>query len=252
MTTVDLNSDLAEGFGAYRCGDDEAMLSIVTSANVACGLHAGDPEIMANAFAIARERGVAVGAHPGFPDLWGFGRRRIPFSTGEIERLVAYQIGAAAALAAYAGHRITYVKPHGALGNIACEERPVADAIARAVKAVDPSLSLLATALTAQVAAGEAAGLTVRQEIFADRGYTEEGLLVARSLPGAMITDPQEAADRVVAMVSEGAIVTLSGRRLPTAIHSICVHGDSSHAVATARRVRAAIEQAGVRLAPFA
>ena len=128
----------------------------------------------------------------------------------------------------------------------------MADAIARAIKTVDPSLSLLATALTAQVAAGEAAGLTVHQEIFADRGYTEEGLLVARSLPGAMITDPQEAADRVVAMVSEGAIVTLSGRRLPTAIHSICVHGDSSHAVATARRVRAALEKAGVGLAPFA
>ena len=159
MQTIDLNSDLAEGFGTYRCGDDAAMLSIVTSANVACGLHAGDPEIMANAFALARQNGVAVGAHPGFPDLWGFGRRRIPFSTGEIERLVAYQIGAAAALAAYAGHRLTYVKPHGALGNISCEERPVADAIARAIRAVDPTLGFLATALTQQVAAGEAAGL---------------------------------------------------------------------------------------------
>lgn len=252
MQRIDLNSDLAEGFGAYRCGDDAAMLSIVTSANVACGLHAGDPEIMANAFALARQNGVAVGAHPGFPDLWGFGRRRIPFSTGEIERLVAYQIGAAAALAAYAGHRIAYVKPHGALGNISCEERPVADAIARAIKAVDPTLGFLATALTQQVAAGEAAGLKVHQEIFADRGYTEEGQLVARHLPGAMITDAREAAERVVAMVREGALITLSGRRLPTGIESVCVHGDSAHAVATARAVRVALEEAGIGLAPFA
>lgn len=252
MPTIDLNSDLAEGFGAYRCGDDAAMLSIVTSANVACGLHAGDPEIMANAFALARQNGVAVGAHPGFPDLWGFGRRRIPFSTGEIERLVAYQIGAAAALAAYAGHRITYVKPHGALGNISCEERPVADAIARAIKAVDPKLGFLATALTEQVAAGEAAGLKVHQEIFADRGYTEEGQLVSRQRPGAMITDAHEAAERVVAMVREGALITLSGRRLPTGIESVCVHGDSAHSVATARAVRAALEEAGIGLAPFA
>lgn len=251
MVSVDLNSDLGEGFGAYRCGDDEAMLAIVTSANVACGLHAGDPEIMAKAFSVARERGVAVGAHPGFPDLWGFGRRRIPFSTGEIERLVAYQIGAAAALAAYAGHRITYVKAHGALGNIACEERPVADAVARAVKAVDPGLALLATALTEQVAAGEAAGLAVHQEIFADRGYTEQGQLIARSQPGAMITDLEEAAGRVVEMVTEGIVITSSGRRLPTAIRSICVHGDSSHAVAMARYVRKALEQAGIRLAAF-
>src|ERR1700738_4605097 len=143
MQTVDLNSDLGEGFGTYRCGDDEAMLGIVTSANVACGFHAGDPEIMARTFRIARERGVAVGAHPGFPDLWGFGRGRVPFSTGKIERLVAYQVGAAQALAAYAGHRITYVKTHGALGNIACEERGVADAVARAVRAGDPGPALL-------------------------------------------------------------------------------------------------------------
>src|SRR3954463_14499879 len=133
MPSVDLNADLGEGFGAYACGDDAAMLGIVTSANVACGLHAGDPEIMAATFRLARERGVAVGAHPGFPDLWGFGRRRMPFTAPEIERLVAYQVGAAQALAAYAGHRITYVKAHGALANLAAAERPVADAIARAV-----------------------------------------------------------------------------------------------------------------------
>jgi UPF0271 protein len=251
MTRVDLNSDLGEGYGAYACGDDAAILDLVTSANVACGLHAGDPDIMARTFALAKEKGVAVGAHPGFPDLWGFGRRRIPFSPDEIERLVAYQIGAAQALAAYAGHRITYVKTHGALGNIAAEERSVADAVARAVRAVDPNLALLAIALSAQVAAGEAAGLEVHQEIFADRGYTEGGLLIPRSQPGAFVTDPGAAADRVLRMVHGGIILTASGRQLPTPIRSICVHGDTAHAVATARAVRAILEGGGVTLAPF-
>src|ERR1700688_1219381 len=143
MTTIDINSDLAEGFGSYRCGDDDAMLAVITSANVACGFHAGDPEIMAQTFKVAKERGVAVGAHPGFPDLWGFGRRRIPFTTGEIERLVAYQVGAAMALAVYSGHRISYVKAHGALANIAEVDRDVADALARAVRALDPKLIFL-------------------------------------------------------------------------------------------------------------
>ncbi|SFM66729.1 5-oxoprolinase subunit PxpA [Methylobacterium pseudosasicola] len=251
MTRVDLNSDLGEGYGAYACGDDAAILDLVTSANVACGLHAGDPEIMARTFALAKEKGVAVGAHPGFPDLWGFGRRRIPFSPDEIERLVAYQVGAAQALAAYAGHRITYVKTHGALGNIAAEERSVADAVARAVRAVDPNLALLAIALSAQVAAGDAAGLEVHQEIFADRGYTEDGLLIPRSQPGAFVTNPDAAAKRVLRMVQGGIILTASGRELPTPIRSICVHGDTAHAVATARAVRVILEGGGVTLAPF-
>jgi UPF0271 protein len=252
MPSVDLNADLGEGFGTYRCGDDAAMLDVVTSANVACGLHAGDPEIMATTFALAKARSVAVGAHPGFPDLWGFGRRRMPFSAPEIERLVAYQVGAAQALAAYAGHRITYVKAHGALANLAAAERPVADAIARAVRAVDRDLALLAIALTAQVPAGEAAGLAVHQEIFADRGYTEDGQLIARGLPGALIDTADEAAERVLAMVQESAIITAAGTRLPTPIRSICVHGDSDHAVATARAVRQRLEGTDIVLAPFA
>ncbi|ACL56110.1 LamB/YcsF family protein [Methylobacterium nodulans] len=251
MPSIDLNSDLGEGFGDYRCGDDAAMLAIVTSANVACGMHAGDPQIMARTFGIARERGVAVGAHPGFPDLWGFGRRVLPYTPAEIERIVAYQIGAAQALATYAGHRITYVKTHGALGNHAAAHEEVAMAIARAVKAVDPGLSLLAIALTAQVRAGEALGLDIHQEIFADRGYTEAGQLVPRGQPGALIEDPEEAAGRVLAMVQEGAIIAASGRRLPTPIRSICVHGDSPNAVATARAVRTRLEAAGLTLAPF-
>jgi 5-oxoprolinase (ATP-hydrolysing) subunit A len=252
MPTVDLNSDIAEGFGAYTCGDDDAMLDIVTSANVACGFHAGDPEIMARTFANAKARGVACGAHPGFPDLWGFGRRRIPFSTGEIERLVAYQIGAAQALAAYAGTKITYVKTHGALGNLCEVDRPAAEAVGRAIKAVDSSLVWLTIAAGEQVRAAETIGLTGVAEIFADRGYTEDGHLIPRGQPGAMVLDPDEAAARVVAMVKAGAIITAKGTHVPTAIGSICVHGDSSHAVESARRVRAGLEAAGVVLRAFA
>jgi 5-oxoprolinase (ATP-hydrolysing) subunit A len=251
MTTIDINSDLAEGFGSYRCGDDEAMLAVITSANVACGFHAGDPEIMARTFKVAKERGVAVGAHPGFPDLWGFGRRRIPFTTGEIERLIAYQVGAAQALAAYSGHRLTHVKTHGALGNIAEIERPVADAVARAVRAVDPALSLLTIARSQLEIAATAAGLRAVAEIYADRGYTEDGHLIPRGKEGAMIDDPNLAADRVIAMIEAGAVITAAGKRLRTPIESVCVHGDSPHAVGMAQTVRARLHAAGITIAPF-
>src|SRR5260221_3543646 len=206
---------------------------------------------MARTFAVARERGVAVGAHPGFPDLWGFGRRRLPFSNEEIELLVAYQIGAATALATYAGHRLPYVKAQGAVGNIRCEDRGVADGVGRAVRAVDPGLALLANALTELVAAGEAAGLEIHREIYADRGYTETGQLIPRGQPGAMIEGAEEAAARVLELVEAGAVITASGKHLPTPIRSICVHGDSDHAVATASRVREQLEQAGIVLKPF-
>jgi 5-oxoprolinase (ATP-hydrolysing) subunit A len=251
MPAIDLNSDLGEGFGPYRCGDDGAMLSIVTSANVACGLHGGDPEIMANTFRVAKARGVNVGAHPGFPDRWGFGRRRIPFSTGEIERLVAYQIGAAQALAAYAGHRITHVKPHGALGNMAEVEPDIAAAVARAVRAVAPSLIVLACALSEQINAAERTGLATVAEIFADRGYSEAGHLIPRGQKGALIEDPEQAAERVLAMIEEAAIITATGARLRTAIGSICVHSDSAGAVEIARKVRARLEAAGITIAGF-
>lgn len=252
MPTVDLNSDLGEGFGAYKCGDDEAMLAIVTSANVACGFHAGDPEIMAKTFRSAKARNIAVGAHPSLPDLWGFGRRRIPFSPGEIERIVAYQIGAAQALAAYCGHRITYVKPHGSLSNMSEAEREIADAIARAMRAVDPALTFLAIARSEQVKAAEALNITTVSEIYADRGYTEEGRLMARGKPGALIEDADEAADRVLAMVEGGAVITATGQRLKTPIGSICTHGDTPGAITMARCVRVKLEAAGIEIAPFA
>lgn len=249
---VDLNSDMGEGFGAWRIGDDAAILAIVTSANVACGFHAGDPDVMAQTFASARQRGVAVGAHPGYADLPGFGRRVIPHSVAEIERLVAYQIGAAMAVSAYAGHPITYVKAHGALGNQTQTDPEVAGAVSRAIKAVDPRLTCLAIALGAQERIARDMGLKVVSEIFADRAYRPNGHLVSRMLPGAVIHDPAEAAARVVRMVQAGAIETTAGTSLPTAIESICVHSDTPTSIAIAGQVRAALEGAGIALRSFA
>jgi UPF0271 protein len=250
--TVDLNSDMGEGFGPYRLGDDDAILRIVTSANVACGFHGGDPEVMAATFDLAKQRGVAVGAHPGFADLWGFGRRNIPHSVGEIERLVAYQIGAAQALSSYAGHPITYVKAHGALGNLTQTDPEVAGAVTRAIKAVDSRLACLTIALGHQNRIARDAGLVVKSEIFTDRAYTDEGHLVSRKLPGAVIHDPKEAAERAVRMVQSGAIQTATGRSLETPIDSICVHSDTPTAVSIAAAVRKALEGAGIRVQAFA
>ncbi|MDR3462793.1 MAG: 5-oxoprolinase subunit PxpA [Beijerinckiaceae bacterium] len=251
MDRIDLNCDCGEGFGPYKLGDDAAMFEIVTSANVACGFHAGDPDIMAKTFAAALAQGVAVGAHPGFPDLAGFGRRRLPFSPAEIERHVAYQIGAAQALAALAGHRLTHVKPHGALSNMACEEAAIARAIATAVRAVDRDLIFLAIAGTPLEFEGEAAGLAVAREIFADRGYDDSGLLAPRSRQDAVLHDPEMAGRRAAAMVRDGAVIALSGKRIPVGIDSICVHGDTPGAVAMARAVRASLEASGLALRPF-
>jgi len=248
---IDLNSDMGEGFGVWRMGDDEAILDIVSSANVACGLHAGDPEIMARTFSMARKRGVSVGAHPGFPDLWGFGRRIIPFSTGEIERLVAYQIGAAQALSTYAGHPITYVKAHGALGNLTQTDHDVATAIARAIKAVNPELVCMTFAgALMQKIAGDM-GLRVCSEVFADRAYDEEGHLVHRKTPGAVLHDVEQAAARMLRMVEAGGIETLSGRMLPVQIDTICVHSDTPGAIQMAAQVRRVLEGAGVTIKSF-
>jgi UPF0271 protein len=251
MPSVDLNCDCGESFGAYHMGDDAAMLEIVTSANVACGFHGGDPEIMAETFRIAKEKGVAIGAHPSFPDLWGFGRRRLPFTNGEVERLIAYQIGAAQALAAYVGHKLSYVKVHGALSNIAMDEPETARAIARAIKAVDPSLVFLAVAATELETGGLAEGLPIAREIYADRAYTDKGRLVSRSLEGAVLHDAEFAAKRVVSMIAEGAVIAVSGQRLPVGIDSVCVHGDNPNAVAMAKTVRAHLEAAGIVVKPF-
>lgn len=250
--TVDLNCDCGESFGDWPMGNDAEILKIVTSANIACGFHASDPDNMAETIRLAAQNGVAIGAHPGFDDKKGFGRRVIPMAPAEITRMVAYQIGAMAAMAALAGERVTYVKAHGALSNHASAHREVADAVAAAVKGVDPSLTLLAVATTELERAGHHAGLPVAAEIFADRMYEPDGQLVSRKKPNAMVHDPQEAASRVVEMVTDGVLLANDGSRLPTKVDSICVHGDGPEALPIARAVRDGLEEAGIAIAPFA
>lgn len=248
---IDLNSDLGEGYGAWRAGDDRAMLDLVTSANVACGGHAGDPETMYETLSLARERGVVVGAHPGYADREGFGRRLIPLTTAEIERLIATQVGALMGVAALVGIPVAYVKPHGALGNLAADNREVADAIVRAVAAISQKLAILAISGTELELAGKEKGLAVYSEIFADRGYLASGRLVPRSRPGAMIHDAQAAAKRLVDFLGSGVMPTVDGPAIPLQAHSICVHGDSEGAVAMARVVRDALTSRGFGLKPF-
>ena len=248
---IDLNADLGESFGAYTIGDDSALLGLVTSANVACGFHAGDPAIMVATAAAAKAKGVAIGAHPGFQDLRGFGRRVIAETEAEIEAGVAYQIGALQACAALAGHRVTHVKAHGALANLSNSDAGVAGAVARAVRAVDRTLPLVVMPGLAAERAAERAGLTAVREVYADRAYADDGQLAARSLAGAVIADADIAAEWVRRMVEEGAVTTLSGRRIPVAIDTVCVHGDTPHAVATARAVRRVLEAADCTIAAF-
>ena len=245
---INLNADLGESFGAYRMGDDAALLAIVGSANVACGFHGGDPLVMAETVRLAREHGVSLGAHPSFPDLQGFGRRAMALSSRELAAVVTYQVGALMGMAQSQGVRVTHVKPHGAMSNMACEDAAMAATIATAVKAIDRELILLAPALSQLAHAARAAGLRVANEIYADRAYTEAGHLVPRSQPGAVLHDSAACLAHVLRMLERGGIVSVSGRLLPTPFHSICVHGDNAHAVATATAVRDGLQAAGHRL----
>ena len=246
---LNLNADLGESFGPWKMGSDEAMLGIVNSANVACGYHAGDPWVMLKTVALARDKGVSVGAHPGFPDLQGFGRRRMEIPLDELEAMVICQIGALDACARAQGMRVTHVKPHGALSNIACAERKVADAIARAVRRLDPSLILLAPAASQLILAGREHGLPIVEEVFADRAYLDDGNLVPRSQPGAMIHGAEASLEHVMRMIEEQALVSITGKRIPVNPQSICVHGDNAEAVATANALREGLEKAGYTMA---
>ena len=248
---IDLNSDLGEGYGPWAMGDDAAMLGLVTSANIACGGHASDPETMYQTLRLAAQNGVIVGAHPGYNDRLGFGRRVIPMAPAEVGRMVAAQIGSLQAMASLAGTRVAYVKLHGALANLAADDRAVADAIAAAVKAISPDLALLAISGTELEQAARAAGLTVFSEIFADRGYTPEGRLVPRSKPGAMIHDPEAAVARLLTFLETGLMPVVGGDPIPLAAHSICVHGDSPGAVEMARQIRSRLGATGVTIAAF-
>lgn len=248
---IDLNSDLGEGYGPWAMGDDAGILRIVTSANIACGGHAGDPETMYDTLRQAAVLGVVAGAHPGYNDPMGFGRRVIPMAPAEIGRMVAAQVGALSAMAALAGTRVAYVKPHGALANLAADRRDVADAIVAAVHALNPTLAILAISGTELEQAARAAGVRVYSEIFADRGYLATGRLVPRSQPGAMIHEPEAAAARLMGYLKTGLMPVVDGAPIPLQAHSICVHGDSPGAVVMARHVRTRLEAGGVALQPF-
>ncbi len=248
MRRLNLNADLGESFGAWYMGSDEALLGIVGSANIACGFHAGDPLVMRRTVRQALDAGVSLGAHPAFPDLQGFGRRNMNIPAAELEAMLIYQIGALAGIAQAEGGVLTHVKPHGALNNMACEDAALAATVARAVRAFDPSLILLAPALSQLQQAGGAAGLPVGVEVFADRAYTDAGNLVPRSQPGAVLHSADECVAHVLRFVDAGGIVCASGKVLKTPFHSICVHGDGPAAVAAAAAIRAALAAAGVSL----
>jgi len=250
---IDLNCDMGESFGPWVMGDDAAMLDLITSASVACGFHGGDPQIMLKTASLAKEKGVAIGAHPGFHDIEGFGRRQIlGLAAREVETMVAYQIGAMQAVAALAGHQVTYVKIHGALSNMACEDEMMASALANAIRGVDPSLAFVVLPFSKLVPAGERAGLRIVNEAFADRTYEDSGLLVSRRKPGALLHDPDLVAERVLRMVAEQAITSVSGKLRKVAIETICIHGDTPAAVSLAKAVRQRLDHAKIKVAPFA
>jgi UPF0271 protein len=247
---LDLNADVGESFGAYKLGQDASLMPVITSANVACGFHAGDPGVMRESVALARRHNVAVGVHPGFPDLVGFGRREMRATAREVEDLVVYQIGALAAVAATLGLRLQHLKPHGALYNMAVRDGVLADAIARATVAVDPTLILFGLPGSELIAAGQRAGLRTAREGFADRAYQADGTLAPRHLPGAVIEDPDIVVRRAVAMARERAVIAIDGSRITLEIETICVHGDTPGAALLASRVRDALIDADVMILP--
>jgi UPF0271 protein len=251
MARIDLNSDLGEGYGAWKMGDDAAMLAVVSSANVACGFHAGDPAGILSTLREAAARGVAVGAHVGYPDRVGFGRRPMDVAPADLEADVIYQIGALQGLARAAGTRVSYVKPHGALYNTIAHDARQAAAVIAGVRAVDPSLVLMGLAGAPVLAQARAAGLAVMAEAFADRAYRPDGQLVSRREAGAVLHDPDLVAARMLRLATEGVIEAVDGTPLRLEAGSICVHGDSPGAVAMARHIRETLVQAGVTIASF-
>ncbi|HVX75963.1 MAG TPA: 5-oxoprolinase subunit PxpA [Bradyrhizobium sp.] len=251
VVKINLNADMAEGFGAYDVGDDSGILKVIGSANIACGFHAGDPRIMHNVVAEAKRQGVTIGVHPGFNDLWGFGRRRIDMRPDDLEYMVAYQIGALQAMAAYSDVKVTHLKPHGALNNMAAEDHAYALAIGRAIKAVDSNIIYVALAGSEMEKAGRELGLRVAIEGFCDRQYDDDGNLTSRKIPGSVIKDPAVATRQVLDMVLNNTITSRNGKKINCKVHTLCVHGDEPTGVATARAVREGLEKAGVKLVPL-
>lgn len=249
---VDLNCDMGESFGAWTLGQDEALLDHVTSANIACGFHAGDPATMARTVERAAAKGVALGAHPSLPDLQGFGRRAMAVSPGEVRGLMLYQLGALDAFARAAGSRLHHVKPHGALYHMAARDRSLAEALAQAVKAFDPSLILVGLSGSALIDAGQAAGLACASEVFADRSYEADGNLTPRNLPEALIEDEDLALARVLRMVREGRVASRTGEEVALRADTLCLHGDQPKALAFAQRLRRALDGAGIQVRALA
>jgi 5-oxoprolinase (ATP-hydrolysing) subunit A len=249
--TINLNADIAEGWGAYDIGNDAELMKIITSASVACGFHAGDPNTMHRLCMLAKQEGVSVGVHPGFNDLWGFGRRRITMNPSDLEYMVAYQIGALQAMASYAGLKVTHLKPHGALNNMAAEDEGYAMAIGRAIKTVDPSIIYVALYGSEMQKAAEKLGLPLARESFPDRRYTDDGNLASRTIAGTVIKDPKAAAEQAVRMVRDGEIVSLNGKIVKVDVHTLCVHGDEATGVAVARAIRKGLEDAGIKVVPL-
>ena len=250
MTRIlNLNADLGESFGAWQMGQDTELLGSLDSASIACGFHAGDPLVMRDTLRRARAAGVGVGAHPAYPDLQGFGRRPMTLPAAELEAILIYQMAALAGMARAEGLAMVHVKPHGALSNMACVDTTLAGTVVTAIRAFDASLILLAPACSALADAGRRAGLRVVEEIFADRAYQDDGSLVPRSRPDALIRGAAASLAHVLAMLEAGALISVNGTHRPTPIGSICVHGDSPEAVATARVLRAGLLERGYRLA---
>lgn len=249
--SVDLNADMGESFGPWVMGNDLALLDIVTSANIACGFHAGDPDVMAQTMQSAAERGVGIGAHPGFADLQGFGRRRTALSSESLSNLIRYQVGAAQGMARSIGAEVRHLKLHGALANMASEDKTMALTCYRAALSVSPDIIIMVLAGTAQEAAVCELGCAAACEIFADRAYNNDATLVDRSQPGAVIHDASRAAARMVEMIRAGAIIAKSGKHIPTRIDTICLHGDTPDAVSIAMSTRKALEDVGVSVNRF-
>ncbi len=248
---LDINCDLGESFGAYTIGGDDAVIPYITSANVACGFHAGDPCVMAKTVKIAKSNNVAIGAHPGYPDLMGFGRREMKATPAEVKAYMLYQLGALDAFCRAENVKLMHVKPHGALYNMAAKDESLALAIAEAVKAFDPELILLALSNSKMIDAAESLGLRCASEVFADRAYEDDGTLVARSKPGSMITDENIAIDRVVQMAKTGTVESITGKTVALKADSVCVHGDGQKALEFVMKISARLKDEGIAASPL-
>lgn len=252
MYRVDLNSDLGESFGRYTLGSDDQIIPLITSANVACGFHASDPVVMKKTIEMAREAGIHVGAHPGYPDLMGFGRRNMMISPAEAKAYTLYQIGALDAFCKAAGLEMQHVKPHGAFYNMAAKDYKLAHGICEAIAEYNPKLILMALSGSEMIRAAEDCGLRAASEVFADRAYEEDGTLVNRSKEGAMITDEDEAIARVVRMIKEQKVTAITGKDIPLKADSICVHGDGAKALAFVAKIRETLTKEGIEICPLA